>query len=139
MNSRVARSEATHTVAPLKSEPSNRRGCVWRIATRAHFYRSRCEGLMSSTFGTHLQQGIDPIGEARCNWKTANDFLEVLPRSTEYHSQGETQINQAATGVWYRARQCGCQRIERRFAIGRDTDVSGVRPSSESCVRWLLK
>ena len=68
-----------------------------------------------------------------------NDFLEVLPRSTEYRSEGESLINQAATGVWYRARQCGCQRIERRFAIGRDTDVSGVRPSSESCVRWLLK
>jgi acyl-coenzyme A synthetase/AMP-(fatty) acid ligase len=29
--------------------------CVWRIATRAHFYRSsRCESVMSSTFGTHL-------------------------------------------------------------------------------------
>jgi hypothetical protein len=29
--------------------------CVWRIATRAHFYRSsRCESLMSFTFGTHL-------------------------------------------------------------------------------------
>jgi eukaryotic-like serine/threonine-protein kinase len=29
--------------------------CVWRLATRAHFYRSsRCESVMSSTFGTHL-------------------------------------------------------------------------------------
>jgi hypothetical protein len=55
------------------------------------------------------------------------------------HSQGETQINQAATGVWYKARQWGCQGIERKFVIGRDTDVSGVRPSRESCVRWLLK
>ena len=58
-----------------------------------------------------------------CDWKTVNDFLEVLQRSAEYCSQGECLINQAATGVWYRARQCGCQRIERRFAIGRDTDV----------------
>jgi hypothetical protein len=94
---------------------------------------------MSSSFGTHLQQGIDPIGEARCNRKRANDFLEVLQRSTEYHSQGETQINQAATGVWYRARQWGCQRIEWRFAIGCDTGGSGVRPSREVCVRWQLK
>ena len=29
---------------------------------------------------------IDPIGKAHCNRKTANDFLEVLPRSMEYHS-----------------------------------------------------
>ena len=28
-----------------------------------------------------------------CNRKTANDFLEVLPRSTEYCSQGESLIN----------------------------------------------
>jgi hypothetical protein len=72
-----------------------------------------------------------------CDWETVNDFLEVLQGSTEYCGQGEFLINQAAAGVWYRARQCGCQRIERRFVIGRDTDVSGVRPSSESCVRWL--
>ena len=35
--------------------------------------------------------------EARCDWETPNDFLEVLPRSTEYGSQGESRINQAAT------------------------------------------
>ena len=40
-----------------------------------------------------------------CDWETVNDFLEVLQRSTEYCSQGESLINQAATGVWYRARR----------------------------------
>jgi len=120
-------------------QPAALRG-VWRIATRAHFYRSsRCESLTSSTFGTHLVAGKRSDRESVLRLETVNDFLEVLQRSIEYCSQGESLINQAATGVWYRARQCGCQRIERRFVIGRDTDVFGVRPSSESCVRWLLK
>jgi hypothetical protein len=35
-----------------------------------------------------------------CDWETVNDFLEVLQRSTEYCSQGESLINQAVARVW---------------------------------------
>jgi hypothetical protein len=32
----------------------------------------------------------ETTGEVLCDWETVNDFLEVLPRSTEYRSQGES-------------------------------------------------
>jgi hypothetical protein len=59
---------------------------------------SPCEYELSLTFGRRITPGSrETIGEVRCDWETVNDFLEVLPRSTEYCSQGESLINQAAT------------------------------------------
>jgi hypothetical protein len=47
--------DSAHHEARKVSEINAFVSCVWRIATRAHFYRSsRCESVMSSTFGTHL-------------------------------------------------------------------------------------
>ena len=93
--------------------------CVWRIATRAHLYRSsRCESGLSLTLGTHLVAGKRSDRGSALRLGNTERFLGVPSRSTEYRSKGESLINQAATGVWYRARQWGCQRIECRFAIG---------------------
>jgi hypothetical protein len=58
------------------------------------------ESELSLTFGTHLVAGKLSDREMLCDWETVNDFLEVLQRSTEYCSQGESLINQAAAGVW---------------------------------------
>jgi hypothetical protein len=71
--------------------------------------------------------------------KQSNDFFKVLPGMTKYRSECESLKGQAAVGVWNRARQWDCLRNEPRLATGRDTGVSGVLPSSELCMRWLLK
>ena len=73
--------------------------CVWRTVTRAaltacHYVRAN-RVLLSERRITPGSR--ETIGEALCDWETANDFLEVLQRSTDYCSQGESLINQAAT------------------------------------------
>src|SRR6266481_7321200 len=60
--------------------------------------------------------------------QTPDGLIGSFPKVDRRRSDRESLESYAATGVWYRLRQCGCHRNERRFAIGRDTGVSCVRP-----------
>jgi hypothetical protein len=87
--------------------------CLWRIDTVA-------------------VKRSDPRNPLRLRTQIPNDFIgSSCPTLTGYRSERESLKSQAPAGVWYRPRQWGCHRNERRFATGRDRGVSGVRPSSD--------